>query len=150
MTTYHLPAVVPVTHRPRPPVPSRYAGPRDIDDARRYSPSTQVRLVSACGRGGAIRARGGIDQWSLAAIFPTKEQEVCPACQTLWDRAEETGALLAAYTWNGNQEWRGSACLTMVPPTHRSTRGYTRGGHMRDLRVTVFVRTEKPPKLVRK
>lgn len=143
---FHLPAVKALEVKPNPEtLRSHYSEVRDIDYARNYSPSEQVRLVSACGRAGPIRARAVANQWLLIGVPP--DLEWCPGCQVLWDQAEEAGQLLTAYTFNGNQEWKASTVASMCPPRHRSGRSYHRRGDPKDLRVTVFVRHAPSPRL---
>jgi hypothetical protein len=122
-TAFHLPAVI----------ATNYAG--------------CLRLVSACGRRGPIRAREGVvpPQEDLlvvvAAVF-----RVCPECGVKWDNEEQAGRLVEVITPSGAREWAGPGTVvheeepTWRGKVYRSQHSYTRNGTPKDRRLRVLYR----------
>ncbi len=106
-----------------------------------------MRLVSACGRRGPIRARGGDEPRQEALFHVPAVTPTCRECCVAWDRAEEAGQVRDLFTANGEREWASGGAPVFVAPArrrHRSGRSLYRDGTPKDLRLQVVVRDETP------
>lgn len=74
--------------------------------------SAYETLTTACGKRGAIKTRESAGNLEQAHLFDERRDEgVCPECLVLWDRAEESGALLPVWNHNGKEAWKGPGAV---------------------------------------